>query len=115
MTISAVHAPNAPFSVTGAPAVNSTIAPGGLVTLTIAFDPKAAGTFSDAVGFDSDGGNVSVGLSGSASVKVPAAPKLLPAIVTTTQLSSIYISYAATAVANATFTLQRETGGRLSR
>ena len=56
---------------------------------------------------------MSTGLSGSASVKVPAAPKLLPAIVTTTQLSSVYISYAATAVANATFTLQRETGGRL--
>ena len=115
VTISAVHAPNAPFSLTGAPAVNSTILPGGSVTLTIAFDPKAAGTFRDAVGFDSDGGHMSVSLSGSASVKVPAAPKLLPAIVTTTQLSSIYISYAATAVANAKFTLQRETGGRLKR
>ena len=36
-----------------------------------------------------------------------------PAIVTTLKLSSIYISYSATAAATGHFTLQREIGGRL--
>lgn len=255
LTIGAVHPPSAPFGLTDAPAAGSTIAPGASVVVTVTYDPMSAGSFTDSVGLDSDGGNVATTLSGSAvtpgqleitpasesidfgtvavgsmsaaqefsirniggspvtvtssttpsgqgfaaattldpgttlepggaavtesvtfspvavgdaldvwqittnfgtyavqftgtgsspttttttvsgtrtststttttttssstslrpPVRVPAAPKLLPAIVTTAQLSSIYISYVATAVADARFTLQRETGGRLT-
>jgi hypothetical protein len=66
LTIDAVHLPAAPFGASGVPAVGSTIAPGASVTVTVTFDPTQAGTFSDAIGLDTTGGNDEVGLSGSA-------------------------------------------------
>ncbi|HEU4702435.1 MAG TPA: choice-of-anchor D domain-containing protein [Conexibacter sp.] len=66
LTINAVHLPSAPFGATGVPAVGSTIAPGGAVTVTVTFDPTAPGTFEDTIGLDTTGGNDEVGLSGSA-------------------------------------------------
>jgi len=66
LTINAVHLPSAPFGASGMPAVGSTIAPGASVTVTVTFDPTSAGTFNDAVGLDTTGGNDEVGLSGSA-------------------------------------------------
>ncbi len=156
LTLSAVSLPTAPFTATDTPATGAQIAAGDSLTVHVRFDPSSAVPYADALEFDSDGGHVAVDLSGSGesptvssttstsqteslthtstststtmtstttssstthrpTAAVPAAPKLLPAIVTTTQVSSIYISYAATAVANAKFTLQRVTGGRLAR
>ena len=66
LTVNAVHLPSAPFSASGAPAVGSTIAPGGAVTITLSFDPTATGAFSDQIELETTGGNVAVGLSGSA-------------------------------------------------
>jgi hypothetical protein len=66
LTINAVHLPSAPFGASGVPAVGSTIAAGGEVTVTVTFDPTAPGTFEDAIGLDTTGGNDAVGLSGSA-------------------------------------------------
>jgi CelD/BcsL family acetyltransferase involved in cellulose biosynthesis len=66
LTINAVHLPSAPFGASGAPAVGSTIAPGASVTVTVTFDPTTTGTFSDAIGLDTTGGNDEVGLNGSA-------------------------------------------------
>jgi hypothetical protein len=66
LTINAVRLPSAPFGASGAPAVGSTIAPGASVTVTVTFDPTQAGTFEDAIGLDTTGGNDEVGLSGSA-------------------------------------------------
>jgi hypothetical protein len=66
LTVNAVHLPSAPFGVSGAPAVGSTIAAGGAVTVTLSFDPTATGTFSDQVELETTGGDVAVGLSGSA-------------------------------------------------
>ena len=43
LTVNAVHLPSAPFGVSGAPGVGSTIAPGGAVTITLSFDPTATG------------------------------------------------------------------------
>ncbi|MFL5818228.1 MAG: lectin-like domain-containing protein [Conexibacter sp.] len=66
LTINAVHLPAAPFGASGVPAVGSTMAPGASVTVTVTFDPTQAGTFSDAIGLDTTGGNDAVGLSGTA-------------------------------------------------
>jgi hypothetical protein len=66
LTVNAVHLPSAPFGASGVPAVGSTIAPGASVTVTVTFDPTTSGTFSDAIGLDTTGGNDEVGLSGSA-------------------------------------------------
>ncbi len=66
LTVNAVKQPAAPFGVSGAPASGSTIAPGGSVTITLSFDPTATGAFSDEIELETTGGNVAVGLSGSA-------------------------------------------------
>jgi iron transport multicopper oxidase len=68
LTIEAVHLPEAPFGAEGAPAVGSTIAPGGSLTITVTFDPTATGKFSDQIGLDTSGGNGAIGLSGSAGL-----------------------------------------------
>jgi hypothetical protein len=66
LTVSGVSSPSAPFSASGLPAVGDVIAPGGVVTATLAFDPTAAGDFASSLEIDSDGGNEIVSLSGSA-------------------------------------------------
>ncbi len=68
LEINAVHLPAAPFGASGVPAVGSTIAPGGSLTITVTFDPTAVGKFSDQIGLDTTGGNESVGLSASAGL-----------------------------------------------
>ena len=66
LTINAIKLPTAPFAATGVPAVGSTIAPGGSVTVNLTFEPTAEGNFSGEIGMETTGGNVSVGLVGSA-------------------------------------------------
>jgi hypothetical protein len=68
LEIEAVHLPGAPFSATGVPAIGSKIAPGGSVTITVAFEPSAIGTFEGQIGLDTSGGNEAVGLTGSAGL-----------------------------------------------
>ncbi len=41
LTINKVNLPAAPFSASGVPSGGSTIAPGGSITVTVAFDPDA--------------------------------------------------------------------------
>ena len=66
LTVSAVDAPSAPFSASGLPAVDDVINPGGSITVTLAFDPTASGSFSGSLEIDSDGGNETVSLTGGA-------------------------------------------------
>ena len=66
LTVNAVHLPSAPFGASGVPAAGSTIAAGAAVTITLSFEPTADGTFSDQIELETTGGNVAVGLSGSA-------------------------------------------------
>ncbi len=68
MKIEAIEAPQAPFSVEGAPPVGSTIAPGSSVTLTVTFEPSATGTFNGQIGLQTSGGDEAIGLSGSAGL-----------------------------------------------
>jgi hypothetical protein len=66
LTINRVNLPAAPFSATGAPVAGDTIAPGGSLTVTVAFDPTAAGAFNDEIGLETTGGDGAIGLSGTA-------------------------------------------------
>ncbi len=68
LTIHGVTLPAAPFTAVGAPAVGDQIQPNQSVTVEVNFTPTAVGQFSDAVELDSDGGDVSIGVAGSASL-----------------------------------------------
>jgi hypothetical protein len=67
LTINSIGSVSAPFSVTGAPAAGSKIAPGDSVTVDVHFNPTTTGTFTDELEIDTDGGDAGVGLSGSAA------------------------------------------------
>lgn len=66
LRVNAVHLPSAPFGASGVPAVGSTIAADGAITVTVTFDPTAPGTFASTIGLDTTGGDEEVGLSGTA-------------------------------------------------
>jgi len=68
LTIQDVVLPSPPFTAVGAPAVGDQLAPNESVTVEVNFTPTAVGQFSDAVELDSDGGDVSIGVAGSASL-----------------------------------------------
>jgi Abnormal spindle-like microcephaly-assoc'd, ASPM-SPD-2-Hydin/PQQ-like domain len=67
LTVNSIGSVSAPFSFSGAPGPGSTIAPGDSVTIDVHFDPTSTGTFTDELEIDTDGGDASVGLSGSAA------------------------------------------------
>ena len=66
LTINKVDLPGAPFSSPDAPHAGDTIPAGGALTVTVDFDPTRGSSFLDAIGLETDGGNKSAGLSGSA-------------------------------------------------
>jgi len=68
LTINGVSSPDAPFSVSGAPAPGSTLGPGQSVTVTFTFAPTQVGTFSSQVVVDTSAGQQPVPLSGSAAL-----------------------------------------------
>ncbi len=57
--------PTAPYSATGVPANGATLAAGASVTATITFAPTAAGTFNGSLLLNSNGGNLTIPLTGS--------------------------------------------------
>jgi hypothetical protein len=65
LTIQGLHPPAAPYSSSDAPS-SGVIDPGKSISVDISFDPRSTGQFTDAIGFDSTGGNVSIGLSATA-------------------------------------------------
>jgi outer membrane protein assembly factor BamB len=72
LTVTGVTLPDAPFSATGAPAVDDVIAPGQVVNVTVHYNPVAVGAFNDELILDTTAGEKIVGLSGSAGL----GPKL---------------------------------------
>jgi len=68
LTINGLSSPDAPFSVSGAPAPGSTLGPGQSVTVTFTFAPTQVGTFSSQVVVDTSAGQQPVPLSGSAAL-----------------------------------------------
>ena len=77
LTVSSVTGPAAPFSATGLPAANASIAAGASVTATVTFSPTTAVASTGSIAIVTNGGNSSValsgtGTSGSGPVSVPA-------------------------------------------
>ncbi|HEX3694176.1 MAG TPA: choice-of-anchor D domain-containing protein [Polyangia bacterium] len=64
LTINSISPPGAPFGISGAPAVGSTLASGAQVIMTVTFDPQALGTFNGTLAVTSTGGNVTIPLTG---------------------------------------------------
>ena len=68
LTVSSFEPPGAPFSVSGAPQANDTIAPGASITVDVSFDPQAVGQYSDEITLSTaDGQSQTVDVSASAS------------------------------------------------
>ncbi len=67
LTVSAVDMPAAPFSVAGAPAVDSQLQPGAEVVVNVTFAPTVNGSFSSTLELDSTGGDIVVTLTGNAA------------------------------------------------
>ena len=67
LTISAVDLPGSPFSTSGAPAVGHVMQPGDSLTVTVTFGPTRTGQYSAALQIDSDGGNITVHLTGNST------------------------------------------------
>ncbi|HTA37165.1 MAG TPA: choice-of-anchor D domain-containing protein [Solirubrobacteraceae bacterium] len=66
LTIEAIEAPSAPFSLQGAPAPGHQLAAGEAVTITVEFEPQSVGTYEDAVTLKTSGGTEAVQLVASA-------------------------------------------------
>jgi hypothetical protein len=66
LTWTAFDQPAAPFSLGGLPGVGEVLAAGASVTITATFAPVANGTFGGSFTVESDGGNATVLMSGSA-------------------------------------------------
>jgi iron transport multicopper oxidase len=66
LTINAEKLPAAPFGSSGPPAIGSSIPAGGSVTINLSFEPTAIGNYTGEIALETTGGNVAVGLSGSA-------------------------------------------------
>src|SRR5581483_1370348 len=67
LTIQRVDTPSAPFSTSDAPSVGTVLDPGDSVTVDVAFDPTKNGQFNDAIGLETSGNGVSVGVSAYAA------------------------------------------------
>jgi hypothetical protein len=66
LTIGAIDGVAPPFSLAGVPAPGTELAPGESVVMDVDFDPHAVGRFADELTVHSDGGDESVGVSGTA-------------------------------------------------
>src|SRR5450432_3275458 len=100
LTFAGSTAPAAPFSAAGLP-TNGTLAAGASTTATVTFAPTTANSFTGSVVINSNGGNVTVPLTGSSG----SAP-----VMVISPVSTDYGSIAAGSSLTKTFTI-KNTGG----
>lgn len=106
LRFTAVTSPTAPFTVSGLPAVGSTLAAGASIQVTVTFAPTQTGTFTDELTVATDtGGTVTLPMSGSAS----PPPRL-----TITPLANTYPTTPVGATSARTFTVRNEGGTTLT-
>jgi hypothetical protein len=67
LTFASFAPPMAPYSAMGLPAAGQTLAPGATVTTTLVFAPTADGVYTSNLGVQSDGGNLTIAVTGSAA------------------------------------------------
>ena len=91
LTVSAAISPGAPFAASGLPASGTVIAPGAQVVVNVTFAPTVNGTFQSTVELDSNGGNVAVALTGSAT-----APSQLQITPTSLNFNQVALGKSAT-------------------
>jgi hypothetical protein len=77
--VTGVTAPAAPFSTAGVPVAGATVAPGASVAVAVTYAPTAAGQAVDALTLASDGGSITVALSGTSGS--PGQLQVTPAAV----------------------------------
>ncbi len=68
LTVQKITAPDKPFTLTGAPAVNSLLAPGASITVGVSFTATKPGDYSDDLIVATTGGTATVGVTASASL-----------------------------------------------
>ena len=66
LEVKALHAPSAPFAVTGMPAKGAKLKPGEKLTVEVTFKPTGSGEFLDSLSLTTEAGETSVELSGTA-------------------------------------------------
>ena len=101
LTINSVTVPGAPFTVTGAPAAGTALAPGQAVTINVSFDPTATGMFTGTIGLATSVGAKTVQLSGSCTT---------PGVMVISPLSIAFGSVAPGSTATASFTVTNAGG-----
>ena len=77
--VTGVTTPAPPFATAGVPAVGATVAPGSSVAVAVTYAPTAAGQAVDALTLASDGGSITVALSGTSGS--PGQLQVTPAAV----------------------------------
>jgi hypothetical protein len=105
LTIAGVTAPSAPFAVSGAPSSGAVIPSNKSFTVTVSFNPTTAGNYTSDLILNSDGGNVDVTLTASATV-----PSVLKISATTVGFGTTTVGRAVTQ----TFTLNNVGGSPLT-
>jgi len=105
LTIGSVTAPNAPFSVTGAPAAGAVLQPGQQVVVNVVFSPTVNGNFEDDLIVASNGGTIDVAVTGSSNS---------PAYLQITPMSTNYGSTAVGTSVTKTFTITNTGGSNLT-
>ncbi len=71
--VSAVRSPSTPFEASGLPAVGTVVEPGQAITVTVAVQPPASGSFTGSLGLTTQAGEVHVALA--ASTEEPGPPE----------------------------------------
>jgi outer membrane protein assembly factor BamB len=66
LQVQATHPPSAPFTATGMPEKGMLIEPGQAVTVDVAFEPSGLGSFGGSLSLQTQAGETSVALSGTA-------------------------------------------------
>jgi hypothetical protein len=76
LTIQSVSSPTSPFSLSGAPANGSTLTPGQSTLVTATFAPTAPGQYASSFTVTSNGGTITVNLTGASGA--PAKLRVTP-------------------------------------
>ena len=105
LSVQRVDLPTAPFTVSGTPAVGSSIQSGAQIVVNVTFSPTVNGSFSSTLEIDSTGGDVVVALTGNATN---------PGVLSISPTSVSYGSVAVGSTSTRSFTVSNTGGTNLT-